>query len=142
MLITGCSDGGIGAAMAKVFSQKGYHVIATLRDISKAKSLVEIKNIEILELEVTSLESIAKCVTQVRKHTNGTLDILINNAGQNCVMPLLDTDIVEAKKFFDVNFWNVLAVTQAFAPMLIEAKGVLVNHGSVTWDLSVPWRGI
>ncbi|KAI1370113.1 putative short-chain dehydrogenase/reductase [Hypoxylon crocopeplum] len=142
VLITGCSDGGIGAAMVKVFHEKGYHVFATLRNTSKAGTLTKLNDVEILELEVASEESIAKCVEQVRSRTGGTLDILVNNAGRDFVMPLLDADIDEAKKLFDVNFWSMLVITQAFSPMLIKAKGVIVNHGSIVWNLFIPWGGI
>ena len=140
-LITGCSDGGIGASMAKVLHEKGYYVFATLRNISKAGTLTEIDDVEILELDVTLKESIARCAEEVRKRTGGTLDILINNAGSDFLMPLLDVDIEEARKYFDVNFWGVFAVTQAFAPMVVNAKGVIVNHSSVVWNLYIPWGG-
>lgn len=140
-LITGCSDGGIGAAMAKILCEKGYHVFATLRNTSKAGTLAALNNVDILDLEVTSEESIARCVEQVKERTGGTLDMLVNNAGRDFVMPLLDTNIKEAKKVFDVNFWSVLAVTQAFAPMVIKAKGVIVNHSSIGWNLTIAWLG-
>ena len=38
-------------------------------------------------------------------------------------MPILDIDLERAKKQYEVNFWGVLAVTQAFFPMLRAAKG-------------------
>ncbi|KAI0891083.1 putative short-chain dehydrogenase/reductase [Annulohypoxylon nitens] len=141
-LITGCSDGGIGAAVTKVLLEKGYHVFATLRNTSKAGTLANLSEVEILELEVTSEESIARCAEQVRERTGGTLDLLINNAGRDYIMPLLDVDIKEAKKYFDLNFWSVLAVTQAFAPMVIKAKGVIANHTSIVWNLAICWGGM
>ncbi|KAI0180525.1 putative short-chain dehydrogenase/reductase [Hypoxylon sp. FL1284] len=141
-LITGCSDGGLGAAMAKVLCEKGYHVFATLRNTSKAGTLATLSNVEVLELEVTSEESIARCAAQIEQRTGGTLDILVNNAGSDFLMPLLDANIKEAKKFFDVNFWSVLAVTQAFSPMVVKAKGVIVNHSSIVWNLAIAWGGL
>ncbi|KAJ2995437.1 hypothetical protein NUW58_g1274 [Xylaria curta] len=56
------------------------------------------------------------------------LDLLINNAGRDFLMSLLDVNINEAKEFFGINFWGVLADTQAFAHMLIKAKGIILNH--------------
>ncbi|KAK6197112.1 hypothetical protein LQW54_010907 [Pestalotiopsis sp. IQ-011] len=131
VLITGCSEGGLGAAMAKVLHDQGYHVFATLRDTSKTGPLASLERVEVLELEVTSKESITRCVEHVRQGTGGTLDMLVNNAARSSVMPLLDVDIDDAKEMFDVNFWSILAVTQAFAPLIVQAKGVLVNHSSV-----------
>lgn len=118
VLITGCSAGGIGAALTKIFVEKNYCVFATLRNPSKAGNLADYKNIQVLDLDVASTESIARCAKQVADQTGGTLDILVNNAGVDFLMPLLDANIDEAKKAFDVNFWGLLAVTQAFAPMV------------------------
>ena len=42
-------------------------------------------------------------------------------------MPLLDVDIGKAQKQYDVNVWGVLAVTQAFFPLLRAAKGQKVH---------------
>lgn len=138
-LITGCSDGGIGAAMAKVLREKDYYVFATLRNVAKAGTLRDLSDVDIIELDVTSSSSIARCVEHVRKRTGG---MLVNNAGRDFLMPLLDVDINDANELFDVNFWSVLAVTQAFAPFLIQAKGVVVNQSSVVWNLAVAWGGM
>lgn len=141
VLITGCSDGGIGAAMTKAFVDQGYHVFATLRNTSKAASLAQMANVEILQLEVTSADSIEQCVLEVQKRTDGTLDILVNNAGADFVIPLLDASIEEAKKLYDVNVWSILATTQAFAPLLIMAKGTICNISSTAATMPLTWSG-
>lgn len=142
VLITGCSDSGIGAAMAKIFREKDYYVFATLRNTSKAGSLADLSDVEILELDVASQTSIARCAEIVHQRSDGKLDILVNNAGRDFLMPLLDTNVEEAKTYFDTNVWGVLAVTQAFAPMIIPVKGVIVNHSSVVWNLAIVWGGM
>ncbi|KAF2813175.1 oxidoreductase [Mytilinidion resinicola] len=141
VLITGCSKGGLGAAMAKAYHARGFRVFATLRDSAKAGYLEEIQGIEILELEVTSEESIRQCAKAVEKLTGGSLDILVNNAGYYNTMPLLDTSVEDAKKTYDTNVWAILAMTQAFAPMLIKAKGTLCNISSVSCELVFAWQG-
>ena len=67
VLITGCGHGGLGAALAKTFCARGYHVFATIRDKTKAGSLGQIEGVEILELELTSDESIRQCAAAVEK---------------------------------------------------------------------------
>ena len=47
----------------------------------------------------------------------------VDNAGYGYYMPLLDVDLEQARKQYEVNVWGLLAVTQAFFPMLKEAKG-------------------
>ncbi|KAI1349900.1 putative short-chain dehydrogenases/reductase [Xylaria sp. FL0043] len=141
VLITGCSHGGLGAAMAKAYSARGFRVFATVRNTAKAGTLGETEGIEILELDVTSTESIQQCARNVEKLTGGSLDILVNNAGSSGVMPLLDLDIEKAKKMYDTNVWALVAMTQAFASMLIKAKGTVCNISSVSGELIFAWQG-
>ncbi|CAG9947795.1 unnamed protein product [Clonostachys rosea f. rosea IK726] len=131
VLITGCSAGGIGAALAQVFQEKGYDVFATARTPSKiSRELSTASNVTILTLDVVSSKSITAAVESVRKVTGGKLDILINNSGMPFRAPGLDVPIEEGKKLFDLNFWAPLEMLQAFAPLLIEAKGCVVNNSS------------
>lgn len=142
VLITGCSDGGIGSALAVAFQARGLKVFATTRSNDKMQCLKPIENIFLLPLEVTSPSSIASAVDTVKNANNRRLDYLVNNAGLFYVAPVLDTDIENAKRVFDVNVWGMLAVTQAFAPLIIAAKGCIVNIGSVTGTMHSPYLGM
>lgn len=140
VLITGCSAGGIGAGLAEAFQQKGYHVFATLRNAAKLPtSLSKAPHVTVLILDVLSVESIAAAVHSVKKETGGRLDVLVNNSGQNLVMPALDMKIEDGRKLFDLNFFAPLAVLQAFAPLLIEARGCVVNQSSAAGYLPMPF---
>lgn len=141
VLITGCSEGGLGAGMAKAYRQKGFHVFATLRNLSKAGDLADLDNVELLELDIASRESIERCAQAVEKRTGGTLDVLVNNAAADFCMPMLDVYIDEAKKAFDTNFWGMLQTVQVFAPMLIKAKGAVCNMISTASFLPIAWNG-
>lgn len=140
VLITGCSAGGIGAGLAEAFHQKGYHVFVTLRSPSKTPpSLCEAPHVTILTLDVLSEESIAAAVKRVTAETGGRLDVLVNNSGQNLVLPALDTSIEDARKLFDLNFFAPLAMIKAFAPLLIEARGCVVNQSSAGGYMNIPF---
>ena len=133
VLITGCSAGGIGAALAEVFHEKGYHVFATARNQSKiSRTLSNAANVTILTLDVVSSESITAAAESVKRETGGRLDVLVNNSGGGTFVPALDLSIEEGKKLFDLNFWAPFAMLQAFAPLLIEAKGCIVNNTSAS----------
>jgi len=139
VLITGCSAGGIGAALAEAFQQKGYRVFATVRNPSKiSQSLSNAANVKIMTLDVLSSQSIAAAVESVKGITGGGLDVLVNNSGGGLTLPALDVPIDEGKKLFDLNFWAPLAMLQAFAPLLIQAKGCLVNNSSANAYLPMP----
>lgn len=141
VLITGCSEGGIGYALAREFQSRGLCVFATGRTLSKMASLEDLSNITLLALDVTSADSISAAMQTVKNKTGGRLTYLINNSGTQYLSPILDTDINMAKDMFDVNIWGVLAVTKAFAPLVIEAKGTIVNIASIAGCLSPPWMG-
>lgn len=134
VLITGCSDGGLGAALASAFHEAGLEVYATARDVSKMSG-VAAQGIKTLRLDVQSDSSIAECVREVPE-----LDILVNNAGGGYGMPVSDLSIPEAKKLFDLNVWSYLALTQAFLPVLLKSKGIIVNHTSVASLCTVPFQ--
>jgi NAD(P)-dependent dehydrogenase (short-subunit alcohol dehydrogenase family) len=139
VLITGCSAGGIGPALAHAFHQKGYHVFATARTPSKIPTALSgAPNVTVLNLDVLSPDSIAGAVETVRAQTGGRLDVLVNNSGTNIIKPALDVGVEEAKEVFDLNFWAPLAMLQAFAPLLIEARGCLVNNTSANAVAPMP----
>ncbi|KAI0842741.1 putative short-chain dehydrogenase/reductase [Hypoxylon sp. FL0890] len=142
VLITGCSTGGFGFALAKAFRQAGCYVVATARDPSKVGTLANETDIEIVQMDVTSADSIASCVSQLRKRTNGKLDVLVNNAGGAIFGPLMHTSIDEGRALYEVNVWGALAVTQAFAPLLIQAKGIMLNISSMAGSTPMAWQGV
>lgn len=134
VLISGCSDGGLGAALAVAFHNAGLHVYATARNPSKMAQL-ESLGIETLILDVQSETSIAACVSRL-----SNLDILVNNAGAQYSMPVSDISIPEAKRLFDLNVWSYLAVTQAFLPLLLQSKGMVVNQTSIASSVTLPFQ--
>ena len=141
-LITGCSTGGIGHALAKEFASRGIHVFATARTVSKMADLKDNPNITLLSLDVTSATSIAAAVDAIQAKTGGKLDFLVNNAGVPFISPVLDASIADAKAVFDTNVWGMVSAIQAFAPLLIAAKGTIVNISSVGKMTGLPWMGL
>jgi NAD(P)-dependent dehydrogenase (short-subunit alcohol dehydrogenase family) len=109
--------------------------------------LAKLPNVTLITLDVIDLASIAAAVDTVRQDLSSrgdSLDILINNAGQSLVYPALDTSIDQDKRLFDVNFWGVIAVTQAFTPLLQAAKNgsTIVNVCSISGFLYAPWMSM
>lgn len=141
ILITGYSDGGIGAALARAFVTHPYHVFATLRNTSKAGSLANTTGIEILELEVTDQDSISRCTQIVSERTGGSLDVLVNNAGANFVISLLDVDVQQDRRLYDLCVWSIITMAQAFTPLLITTKGCICNITSVAALGSIAYLG-
>ncbi|KAK3374333.1 short-chain dehydrogenase [Lasiosphaeria ovina] len=154
ILITGCSPGGMGAALAVAFHKAGYNVYATGRDLGKLSPLAT-QGITTLALDVTSAPSIASAVATVSAALppDRGLDMLVNNAAANYTMPVADASLDAAKAVFDVNVWAQLAVTQAFLPLLLRAttvspssgrrqEALIVNHTSVGSRAALPFQGV
>ncbi|KAH8880854.1 NAD(P)-binding protein [Thozetella sp. PMI_491] len=131
VLITGCSDGSLGSALALAFHKAGWRVFASARNMAKLKNAVA-AGIETVQLDVGSDESVAAAVAQVKELTGGSLDTLVNNAGAGYCLPLLDIDLEEARNLFDLNVFSLLRVTRAFFPLLVKSKhgGLVVNNTS------------
>lgn len=148
VLITGCSDGSLGSALALAFHQRGEHrVFAAARDTGRMKAL-STQGIETLELDVTSDESIKGLVQKLSALTSGKLDMLVNSVGGGHYMPFYHLDLAKAKALFDVNVWGFVSVTQALLPMLMKGaspttsgrKSVIVNNTSISSVLRTPFH--
>jgi 1-acylglycerone phosphate reductase len=100
-----------------------------VRDPSKYSS--PHADITLLPLELTSNDSIRKLLDRVTEITNGKLDILWNNAGRNYVVPAIDYDEDELHELFQSNVFSVMRMCKEFIPLLIEAKGTIVQTGSI-----------
>ena len=137
-LITGANKG-IGLETARQLGRKGIHVIIAARDAKRGADAVKTLAAEgvsaaAVALEVTDEASIAAAAKEVERR-HGRLDILINNAG------ILDyaadtgpatTSLAHYRKSFETNFFGLVAVTQAFLPLLRKSSaGRIVNLTSI-----------
>lgn len=123
--------------LALEFAEKGFKVLGTVRDPSKYTS--PHPNITFLPLELTSIESIRELRKRVTDITGGKLDVLYNNAGRNYVVPALDYEIDELHELFEANVFAVMHMCREFTPLLIEAKGTIVQTGSVAGIMPYVW---
>jgi NAD(P)-dependent dehydrogenase (short-subunit alcohol dehydrogenase family) len=91
-------------------------------------------------LDVTDAASIAAAVHTVRAigGENG-LAGLVNNAGIGIVGPVEALLLSEWRRQFDVNVFGLIAVTQAFLPLLRQARGRVINMGSMAGRAATPF---
>ncbi|EXA34728.1 hypothetical protein FOVG_14145 [Fusarium oxysporum f. sp. pisi HDV247] len=119
-LITGCSEGGAGHALALEFAAKGYRVFATARSTKSLTGLQE-KGIELLTLDVTKPESISALKDEIIKRTGGKLDILFNNAGMMYEAPAIEADREQVQNMFNTNVFGLFDMVQTFTPLLLAS---------------------
>ena len=103
VLITGASRG-IGRACAKLFSEKGYNVVANyFSSQNDANSLKdEYKNIHIVKADVSDEAEVCKMVSDAIGKF-GKIDVLINNAGVALQKLFTDTTKSDWDRIFDIN---------------------------------------
>ncbi|HEL4110229.1 TPA: SDR family oxidoreductase [Stenotrophomonas maltophilia] len=137
-LVTGATRG-IGAETVRQLAQAGVHTLLAGRKRETAveqalKLQAEGLPVEALQLDVTDGASIAEAVQQVRER-HGRLDILVNNAGvllENPAQRPSEQSLDTWRRTFDTNVYALVAVTQAFLPLLQQAKaGRIVNVSSI-----------
>jgi len=129
VLVTGASTG-IGRMIAETLAAKGYRVFAGARKQSDLDALNAISNIDAVRLDVTSQSEIDAAVDWVEKQ--GSLHAIVNNAGVGMMGPLIELDEKDLDFVLGVNVLGPFRITKAFAPLLIESKGRVVNIGSIS----------
>ena len=138
-LITGCSSG-IGQALAQVCLDEGYTVYATARNPDSLTPLTSRGAIAVT-LDVNQPDLVAACAQRLRNEA-GRLDLLVNNAGYGAMGPVLDADRATLLRQFDTNVFAPLEMVRAHADLLREAKGLIVNIGSVSGITTTPFSGV
>jgi len=147
ILITGCSTG-FGYNSARYLAEKGQHVYATMRNINgkNAKAASELKafagsngyKLEVLEMDVTSDDSVRKAVSQIP-----VVDVLINNAGVGYGGPLEAFTSHAVLAQLDLNIVGTLRVARAVLPgMRAQKSGLIIQVSSTAGRGAFPGFGV
>jgi NAD(P)-dependent dehydrogenase (short-subunit alcohol dehydrogenase family) len=137
-LITGCSEGGIGHALAKNLAAKGYNVFATVRKAARAGDLTSTENVTVLELDVRDDASVQAALAKA-----GIVDVLVNNAGFEVWGPLEEMTVADIKDQFETNVYGPFRLITGLLPgMRNRGSGVIVNVSSVAGRVSAPLNGL
>lgn len=139
VLVTGASSG-IGRAITERLAASGYFVYAGARSPKDLEELGKIKNVQSVRLDVTVPSDIAAAVATVTKAGRG-LRAVVNNAGVVVVAPLVELEEKDLDFIFGVNVYGPYRITKAFAPLLIESKGRVVNISSLNGIVASPMIG-
>ena len=135
VLITGCSSG-FGLETALAFAANGDTVIATMRNVERARVLNERAaaaglEIETLALDVSSDASVTTTVQDVLTR-HGGIDVLVNNAGVGHMGAVETMNLDLAREVLDTNFWGTVRMIQAVLPhMRAKDDGVIINVSSI-----------
>jgi NAD(P)-dependent dehydrogenase (short-subunit alcohol dehydrogenase family) len=125
VIVTGASQG-IGAAIVQSFFDRGYNVVATSRNVSKA-GLKPSANLAVVDGDVGHPSTAEKVVeTAISKF--GSIDHVINNAGIFSAKPFTSFTAEDFRDLVSTNLQGFLFITQAAVKQILsQGRG-----GSVT----------
>ena len=134
VVVTGSSSG-IGRAVAERFARAGARVIVnSSRSVEAGEMLAQSLPEAVYVQGDVSREDDARRVVATALERFGRLDVVVNNAGTTRRVPFADLEAVDDelwRRILDVNLMGPWYVSRAAAPALRDAKGAIVNVGSV-----------
>lgn len=146
VLITG-TNSGFGWLTAHSVAALGHQVYATMRDVNgknadKAKALSAVENVTVLDVTLTDDESVKQAVdTVIAKE--GTIDVLVNNAGVSLNGIAESFTTADVQYLFDVNVfapWRF--IKQVLPAMRKQSEGLIINVTSGFGRVSFPFATI
>jgi NAD(P)-dependent dehydrogenase (short-subunit alcohol dehydrogenase family) len=137
--ITGAATG-IGEAMTVRLAREGWQVFAGFRraapELARWHGLPDVTTVP---CDVTDPEQVLAAAKTVGAHTDGTLDLLMNNAGYSPHDGVIEAaSMTEYRRAFEVNFWGPMHVVQAMTPLLRRSKGRIINTTSASVYITMP----
>lgn len=143
VVVTGASSG-IGRATALLLANRGFRVVAGVRQEGDAEGLRREapETLKVVEIDVTDGTSIGQAIAAVREEFGQSgIAALVNNAGIGVGGPLEFIELDAVRRQLDVNVLGVLAVTKGFLPLLRAGRGRIINVGSGLGRVVLPLFG-
>jgi 3-oxoacyl-[acyl-carrier protein] reductase len=138
-IVTGGASG-IGAAIARAFSDEGAHVAIADRDMDAARRTADTLATQALavQADVTREDDVARVVRDTLARF-GRIDILVNNAGIMRKSFVKDMPLAMWSEVLDVNLTATFLCSKAVLPAMIDAKGGrIVNIASIAGKIGEP----
>lgn len=141
VIITG-GGSGIGAAITRVFLDKGHRVFMLERNTEGAKeafSGYEEATLQIIPCDVSDQEQVIKVIDDIA--ASNTVHALINNAGISHIGTVETTTESDMDKLFAVNVKGVYNCIHAAIPhMKKNGGGVILNMASIASHVGIADR--
>lgn len=140
--ITGCSTG-FGRHLAQEVLQNDDRVAVTARNTCDVQDLVAKypDSAVAIQLDVTKPEQVKAAVQQAMTAFN-RIDVLVNNAGIGYFGAIEESEDVEIRRMFEINFFGLASVTNEVLPIMrAQRSGHIVNISSVGGLVAFPGVG-
>ena len=125
VIVTGASQG-IGAAVVQAFLGRGYNVVATSRNISKA-GLTPSPSLALVDGDIGEAAT-AERVPTTAIGEFGSINHVVNNAGIYSAKPFTEYSAAEFRSFISTNLEGFIFITQLAVKQILKQG----TGGSVT----------
>jgi len=140
ILITGCASG-IGQQCALTLHQKGYRVMACVRQ-AQDKAFLEAKGLTPFVMDLSDSDSIKLALKQILKATHQQLFALFNNAGFGQPGAVEDLSREALRQQFETNVFGTQELTNLIIPIMRQqGYGRIIQNSSLLGLVSMPFRG-
>jgi len=119
-IVTGASQG-IGAAVANLFLERGYNVVANSRQISRKNELERSDHLVLVDGDI-GLPATADKLIETALKRFGSLDALVNNAGIFISKPFIDYTPEDFRALSATNLEGFLYITQRTIRQMLAQK--------------------
>lgn len=131
--VTGANSG-IGEGIAKAALEAGDRVVATGRNMDKLRATfadADAVNLALVQLDITDQARAGAAVAETVERF-GSLDVLVNNAGNSILGNFEDLSTADFERQFQTNFYGVVHVMRAALPIMRKQRsGHIINISSV-----------
>lgn len=127
-IVTGASAG-IGAALVRAATARGWQVLAVARRGDRLNALAAETHCATLDADVTAAGAATRIVSEALRRF-GSIDVAINNAGSATPGALLEQSEAQIDAQWQLHVAAPLRIARAALPSLIETHGGLVFVGS------------
>ena len=134
-LVTGASTG-IGAIYADRLAKRGHDLILVARNRERLASLARQitsetgRKVETVQADLTSQADLRRVENILR--TNGTISVLVNNAGVGATDPLITSDVDKMEDMIHLNVTALTRLIYAAAPaFVLHGGGTIINISSI-----------
>ena len=140
--VTGAGSG-LGRDIALGLAAKGYRVFGTAITPEEVTDLQQASGgaVILTSCDITDESAVKSWARAVSAQTDGSLNLLISNAGILTPGPIEGLPLDSIRHEFEVNVFGALSVVNAFLPALRKARGRIVQVSTWTAHLPLPFNG-
>jgi len=145
VIVTGASQG-IGAAIANLFLERGYNVVANSRNISHKSELQRSEKLALVDGDIALAATAEKILATALKQF-GSLEALVNNAGIFFPKPFTEYTAEDFRALSSTNLDGFIYTTQLAIKHMLARKirgsvvsitATIADHPLAAFSASVP----